>query len=119
MRNIRAKSGPFTERPHFKLREIESIGGDALKEVDLYPSTPQPIRVDRFIEKKFKVKVEYEDLPDGVLGFTKFGSRGVEAVVISAALDRADDRVAERRLRGHVCSRGRTWTAACPSFPAR
>jgi hypothetical protein len=106
MRNIRTKSGPFSERPHFKLREIEKICADALKEVDLYPSTPQPVRVDRFIEKKFKVKVEYEDLPEGVLGFTKFGPRGVEAVVIAVALDRADDRVAERRLRATFAHEG-------------
>jgi hypothetical protein len=106
MRNIRSKSGPFSERPHFKLREIEQICTDALKEVDLFPSTPQPVRVDRFIEKKFKVKVEYDDLPEGVLGFTKFGSRGVEAVVIAVALDRADDRVAERRLRATLAHEG-------------
>lgn len=106
MRNIRTRTGPFNERPHFKLREIEAICSDALTEVDLYPSTPQPVRVDRFIEKKFKVKVEYEDLPEGVLGFTKFGSRGVEAVVIAVALDRPDDRVAERRLRATFAHEG-------------
>jgi hypothetical protein len=48
-----------------------------------------PIRIERFIRKRFGITEEYEDLPDGVLGFTKFGPRGVEAVVVSRAL--ADD----------------------------
>jgi hypothetical protein len=106
MRSITTKSGPFSERPHFKLREIDQICADALREVGLYPASPEPIRIDRLIEKRFKVKVEYEDLPDGVLGFTKFGPRGVESVIIAIALDRADDRVTERRLRSTLAHEG-------------
>ena len=42
---------------------------------------------------------QYEDLPEGVLGFTKFTKKGVEAIVIAAALDAEKGKVAERRLR--------------------
>jgi hypothetical protein len=52
MRRIRTKRGPFSERPHFKSGEIEEICTDALKQVGLYPSVPQPIRIDRFVEKR-------------------------------------------------------------------
>jgi hypothetical protein len=106
MRNIRTKRGPFIERPHFKLNEIEEICTDALKKVDLYPSTPAAIRIDRFIEKRFGIAPEYQQLPEGVLGFTRFGPKGIEAIVIAAALDHGDRKVRERRLRSTLAHEG-------------
>jgi hypothetical protein len=106
MRHIRSKDGPFSERPHFKLSEIEQICTDELTKVDLYPSSPQPIRIDRFIEKRFRIAPEYQDLPAGVLGFTKFGPRGVEAIVIAKTLDDGGEKVVERRLRSTFAHEG-------------
>jgi hypothetical protein len=57
------------------------------------------VRVDRFVEKRFHVVPQYEDLPDGVLGYTRFGKSGVEAIVISKVLDAEGGKVAERRVR--------------------
>lgn len=99
MKSIRTGSGPFAERPHFQLGEIEEICGNELHKADLYPSVPVAIRIDRFIEKRFGVTHEYENLPDGVLGFTRFGKKGVEAIVIARTLDEGGTKVAERRLR--------------------
>jgi hypothetical protein len=99
MRNVRSKSGPFTERPHFKPGEIERICTEELEKVGLYPSSAQAIRVDRFIEKRFGITHEYDDLPEGVLGFTKFGRKGIEAIVVAKTLDQGGTKVAERRLR--------------------
>jgi hypothetical protein len=99
MKTIRSKSGPFAERPHFQLREIEEICADGLRKMDLYPSTPQAIRIDRFVEKRFGITPRYEVLPAGVLGFTQFGKKGVEAIVVSRALDEGNSKVDGRRLR--------------------
>ena len=99
MKTFRSKSGPFSERPHFEPREIDRICADELRKEGLYPNSPEAIRIDRFVEKRFGVVPLYEDLPEGVLGFTKFGKRGVEAIVISAALDAEKGKVAERRVR--------------------
>ena len=96
---LRSKSGPFAERPHFKPSEIDRICVDELRKEGLYPNSPEAIRIDRFVEKRFGVVTQYEDLPEGVLGFTKFGKNGVEAIVISAALDAEKGKVAERRVR--------------------
>src|SRR5262249_7337249 len=57
------------------------------------------IRVDRFIEKRFGVSPRYEELPDGILGFTRFGKGRVEEIVIAKALDEGGTTVSERRLR--------------------
>ena len=99
MKTIRTKSGPFTERPHFQLREIEEICGSELKQAGLYPAAPEAIRIDRFIEKRFGVTPRSEALPDGVLGLTRFGKKGVEEIVIAKTLDEGGTKVAERRLR--------------------
>src|SRR5260370_19088482 len=99
MKMIRTKSGPVSERPHFKPSEIDRICVDELRKAGLYPTSPEPIRIDRFVEKRFGVVPQYEELPEGILGFTQFGKNGVDAIVISAALDLQGGKVAERRIR--------------------
>lgn len=72
---------------------------EELRAVQLLPAEPSPVRIDRFIERRFKVSPRYEELPDGVLGFTKFGPDGVTEVVIATQLDTDASAVARRRLR--------------------
>lgn len=99
MKTYRPKSGPFSERPHFEPSEIDRICADELREVGLYPNSPEAIRIDRFVEKCFNLVPQYDDLPGGVLGFTKFTKKGVEAIVVATALDVEKGKVAERRVR--------------------
>jgi hypothetical protein len=103
---MRTKRGPTIERPYFKAGEIDEICTDALQTASLYPSSPEPIRIDRFVEKRFGIAPEYQDLPDGVLGFTKFGAEGVEAIVIATVLDEGGGKVTERRLRSTLAHEG-------------
>lgn len=65
----------------------------------LYPAQPEPIRIDRFIEKRFGRAPDYEDLPPGVLGYTKFGKTGVERIVLCSELAEEESEVARRRER--------------------
>lgn len=106
MRSFRPKSGPFQERPYYEPQEIARICEDALREVDLLPSSPSPIRIDRFIEKRFGVTPVYEDLDKGVLGFTEFGPKGVQSVVVARTLDEEGSRPAERRIRTTLAHEG-------------
>lgn len=106
MKNIRSKSGPFAERPHFDLREIERICANELRAAGLYPTTPQAIRIERFIEKRFGVSPAYETLPEGVLGFTRFGPKGVEAIIVAKRLDDNNSKATERRLRTTLAHEG-------------
>jgi len=99
MKTYRPKSGPFSERPHFEPSEIDRICIDELRKEGLYPNSPEAIRIDRFVEKRFGVVPQYEDLPSGVLGFTKFTKKGVEAIVVAMALNAEKGKVAERRVR--------------------
>lgn len=94
------------ERPFYADQEIEDICTDALRGVALLPSSPEAIRIDRFIEKRFGVVPTYEDLPDGILGLTRFGKKGVREVVVAKALDDDSSVVAERRIRTTLAHEG-------------
>ena len=83
MRVFRTQAGPFAERPYYPDRVIETMCSDALAELGFLPKEPEKVRIDRFIEKRFDVRVIYEPLAPNVLGFTEFGSNGVEAIHIA------------------------------------
>lgn len=106
MKNFRPKRGPFDERPYYESHEIERICEDALRQVNLLPSSPGPIRIDRFIERRFGVTPVYEVLGNGILGFTEFGPKGVQAVVVARALDEEGTKSAERRIRTTLAHEG-------------
>lgn len=106
MKTFRASTGPFTERPYFEPAEIEEICHEALATTGLYPTEPSPIRIERFIEKRFGAHVTYEDLPDGILGYTEFGSKGVLKVAVSRALDETGSRASERRISTTLAHEG-------------
>src|SRR5882672_5651188 len=93
------RSGPSSKQRYFTPSQIDQICHDELQKEGLFPSAPEAIRIERFIEKRFRVSPQYEDLPAGVFGFTRFGKNGVKAVVISTALDAEGGKVAERRVR--------------------
>jgi hypothetical protein len=99
MRTIRSTTGPLLERPYFKASEIEAMCTTELRAVGLYPSKPEPIRIERFIEKRFGASPIYENLQEGVLGFSEFGSNGVKQIVISSDLEADSGTPTERRLR--------------------
>jgi hypothetical protein len=90
--------GRFREQPFFKPNEIETICEEALRKVELMPSCAEPIRIERFIEKRFGLTPEYSALPQGILGYTMFGSSGPSSMVIAQALADAGTVVAERRI---------------------
>ena len=113
METFRSRSGPFLDQYYYEPREFEVIAADALRSVGLFPVAPEPIRVDRFIEKRFDIAAQYEDLPNGLLGFTRFGAQGAEEVVVSEALSEEGGKTAERRISstlaheaGHILLHG-------------
>jgi Zn-dependent peptidase ImmA (M78 family) len=96
VRTYPARTGPFPEALHYELEEIESLCLDALAAVDLLPPSPAPVRIDRFVEKRFGLTPEYrDDLPRGILGFSEIDASGPLRIVLNASLT-------ERRLRTTV-----------------
>jgi hypothetical protein len=101
MRKIATPSGPYPFQLYFEdLGEIDEICLEALKLQSLLPSSPVPIRIERFVEKQFKTALIYEDLGPGNLGCTVFNSLGmVEAIVVSRFLEEQNTIAARRRVR--------------------
>jgi hypothetical protein len=92
---------PFqtAKRLYFTSDQVEKLCEEALLSVNLIPGTPGTVRIDRFLEKKFGISAEYEELPPGVLGFTSFGADGAESVVVSRSMDEDPSDRCRRRVR--------------------
>jgi len=102
MRTYRSTKGLFQEAVHYEDRDVEKIVLEELARVQLLPSEPAPIRVDRFVEKRFKVQIESLEMKDGVLGFSEFGPKGVQAVYVARSLDEDKSIPGQRRLRSTI-----------------
>lgn len=98
MKTLRATKGPFTERPYYEIEEIERICIDELRTVGLYPMEPMPIRIERFIEKRFSIHTIYEELQEGILGFSEFGEKGLRGITIAKSLVEEATKASERRI---------------------
>lgn len=98
MRTYHGRGGPFQERPHFSDLEIDQMCEEALQKCGLLPTTPAPIRIERFVEKHFGVTPIYEDLPTGVLGYTTFSANGVKSIHVGNHLVDERTKISERRL---------------------
>jgi hypothetical protein len=126
MKNFKTNGGPFINRPFYEDHEIDRICIQELQAIGLYPKLPEPVRIDRFIEKRFKVTPTYQELGDGILGLTKFGKNGVKEVIIAQALEEENSVVGERRIRstlaheaGHGLLHAHLFisTGQCTMFP--
>lgn len=106
MRTFRARTGPFREQPYFTDDEIETVCSDALRATGLLPESPVPIRIERFIEKRFGVTPKYEALGEDILGLTVFGAEGVKEVYVSSSLDEENSVTSEHRVRSTLAHEG-------------
>lgn len=98
MRTYKPRTGPFLEGVYYEDQDFEDIAIDELRKADLLPSAPEPIRIERFIGKRNGITPDYNDLPPGVLGYTRFGWNGPVEVVVSRTLSDEESSTAERRI---------------------
>jgi hypothetical protein len=104
MRKVPTPSGRFAFQLYFDdLGEIDEICLEAIKKQSLLPSTPAPIRIERFVEKQFHAPLRYVDLGPDHLGCTIFTSSGtVQAILVSRFLEEQNTISARRRARSTV-----------------
>jgi hypothetical protein len=106
MRSYRTSNGPFAEAVFYEDKDIERTCSDALHEQGLLPAKPEAIRIERFIEKRFGISAEYEEMAEGVLGYTRFGAKGAEALYVSKKLADDPSKHAARRLNATLAHEG-------------
>jgi hypothetical protein len=97
-----SKSGPFGERPFYTHEEIERTCSTELRQAGFMPDAPSPVRIDRFVEKRFGVALQFDVLPAGILGYSSFGPKGLQAMVISSELEEDTSAVARRRVNATI-----------------
>lgn len=107
MKSFPTREGPFGRRLIYELPEIDQICEDALRSVNLLPAIPEPIRVERFLEKFFEVHVLYEEIEVGVMGCAAFDRTGrVTGFMISPEIEADGAKSSERRLRSTLAHEG-------------
>lgn len=81
------------QRIWYESAEIETIAEDELRRAGLMPPPHDPATdLERFIEEHLKAQLDqYAQLPEGVLGLTRFDARRGPAVSISSTLTEAAD----------------------------
>jgi IrrE N-terminal-like domain len=82
--------------------EIEQIVDEELTRAGIRPTPAAPVTdLERFIESHLSVELDqYAELPDGVLGLTRFTAHANPSIHISAALTQAADAGATAAGRG-------------------
>jgi hypothetical protein len=106
MREYRSREGPFPIRLSYETSEIDTICLDALRSAKLLPESPQAIKVDLFLERYFRVVVDYPDLGEDVMGTAVFNSIGaVTGFMISSRLEDSGTS-GERRIRSTLAHEG-------------
>lgn len=107
MNAFRSREGPYPIRLVYSSQEIDSICEEALRAVGLLPTEPGPIKVDRFLEKYFRVPVLYEEIGEGVIGCTVFDRSGaVTGFIISPSVEADGTQSGERRARSTLAHEG-------------
>lgn len=95
---------PFPRTIFIPEKRLERVCEEALESVGLMPSEPEPIRIDRFIEKFFEVEILYEDLQErfeeGVMGACRFAKDGsVASILVDRSLGEDETQLGVRRER--------------------
>lgn len=107
MRESRSREGHFPLQLFYEPKEIDSICVDALRKSGFLPKSPEPIKIDIFLEKFFGVVVAYDDLGDGIMGSTVFNSHGaVTGILIARWIEQDGTQAAERRVRSTLAHEG-------------
>ena len=117
METFKVRSGPFAERYHYAPRSLRQS-----RLTSYVPPVCCPPLQSRYgwtgsLRKRFDTVPQYDDLPDGIIGFTRFGPEGPIELVVSRALADDGGQAAERRISstlaheaGHMLLHGQLFT---------
>jgi hypothetical protein len=80
-------SGPFLEYFYIPEKRIERQAEERLTTLGLMPSSPGPVAVEKYCDRRWGFAEDYVDLPKGILGKAEFSENGLESIHVSRALD--------------------------------
>jgi hypothetical protein len=84
--NSNRNPGPFLRRFFIPEQKIEAIAKRSLEFLDLMPSSPGPVKIEKYCERRWKFTEDYRELETGVLGQAAFTENGVVEITVSSDL---------------------------------
>lgn len=103
---------------YFPPGKIERLCLEELRYAGLLPDQPSPVRIDRYIEKRYQITPDYRPLGAGILGATVFKDGQPADIYLSDALDQDHSPVTERRLRATLAHEAGHCFLHAPLFTA-
>ena len=91
--------GPFLKSFFIPDSQIETTVKLRLESLKLMPSTPRPVAVDKYCDRRWGFPEDYIDLPPGVLGCAGFSESGLASIAISRELGDDTSRIGLVRTR--------------------
>jgi hypothetical protein len=97
--NQKRNPGPFLKSFFISDLQIETTAKLRLEELNLMPSVPGPVAVEKYCDRRWGFPEDYADLPPGVLGCAGFSEGGLASIAISRDLCEDTSRVGIVRTR--------------------
>ena len=94
--------GPFLKTEFIPDKHIQRFALAELAELKLLPTSPGPVLIDQFSDRKWGMPEDYEKLETGVLGYAAFTIKGFDHIVINRDLDDDTTVTGRRRVRSTI-----------------
>lgn len=107
--------GPFLNSFFIADKQIDRIAKACLEAVSLMPTSPGPVAIEKYPERRWRISEDYEDLPPGCLGCAWFSESGLVGLSISRELGEDTSRTGIVRTRStlaHEIGHGELHAAA-------
>ena len=97
--NSNRNPGPFLKRFFIPDQKIETTAKRSLEFLDLMPSSPGPVKIEKYCERRWKFTEDYIALEPGVLGKAAFTENGIDKILVSSDLAEDTSRIGIVRSR--------------------
>ena len=97
--NSNRNHGPFLKRFFIPDQKIEATAKRSLESLDLMPSSPGPVKIEKYCERRWKFTEDYIELEPGVLGKAAFTENGIDRIFVSSELTEDTSRTGIVRSR--------------------
>lgn len=92
-------SGPFLKRFFLSDQKIEALAKSHLESLHLMPSSPSPVQIEKYCERRWHFAEDYRELDRGILGCASFSDNGVVDIAVSRDLCEDASRIGIVRTR--------------------
>ena len=92
-------SGPFLKSFYISNQKIEALAKNRLESLHLMPSSPSPVQIEKYCERRWHFAEDYRELEQGILGCASFSENGVVDIAVSRDLCEDTSRIGIVRTR--------------------